>query len=259
MKTKDDVLRIWNDYIDTYKHIKDNIGKWLDEKHPLPFNELWDVFGDTTDDEIRGHYLLWVRYKRNRLFDIADKNRLCVNISDDYYQIELRELTHGISLDEFVSTMGVWCVRGELNSHLPKGVDVDKIDFEEILDEKFKAVDYDELYKSITESIDMLHYRLQDEAIENTVKEIDELVVGWTDDCAKFVEPAYKWKFDEAIRLIQDLKDDSDYAEGAALVYNFLADGDFNSWYYGGIHGRGNSILNIVGYVEALKNRERLD
>ena len=37
MKTKDDVLRIWNDYIDTYKHIKDNIGKWLDEKHPLPF------------------------------------------------------------------------------------------------------------------------------------------------------------------------------------------------------------------------------
>lgn len=84
-------------------------------------------------------------------------------------------------------------------------------------------------------------------------------MVGWTDDCAKFVEPAYKWKFDEAIRLIQDLKDDSDYAEGAALVYNFLADGDFNSWYYGGIHGCGNSILSIVGYVEALKNRERLD
>ena len=35
MKTKDDVLRIWNDYIDTYKHIKDNISKWLDEKHGM--------------------------------------------------------------------------------------------------------------------------------------------------------------------------------------------------------------------------------
>ena len=69
---------------------------------------------------------------------------------------------------------------------------MDKIDFEEILDEKFKAADYDELYKSITESIDMLHYRLQDEAIENTVKEIDDLVMDWTDNCAKFVEPAYK-------------------------------------------------------------------
>lgn len=43
MRTKDDVLGIWHDYIDTYKHIKDNIGKWLDEKHLLPFNELWDV------------------------------------------------------------------------------------------------------------------------------------------------------------------------------------------------------------------------
>lgn len=182
-----------------------------------------------------------------------------MKIGDDYYQIELRELNHGISLDEFVSTMGVWCVRGELNLHLPKGVDVDKIDFEELLDEKFNAADYDELYKSITESIDMLHYRLQDKAIENTVKEIDELVTGWIDDCAKFVEPAYKWKFDEAIRLMQDLKDDSDYAEGAALVYTFLADGDFNCWYHGGIHSCENSILNIVGYVEALKNGERLD
>ena len=105
----------------------------------------------------------------------------------------------------------------------------------------------------------MLHYRLQDEAIENTVKEISELVSDMADNCAKFVEPAYKWKFEEAIRLIQDLKDDSDYAESVALVYNFLASGDFNRWYHSGIHRRGNSILNIVGYVEALKNRERLD
>ena len=58
---------------------------------------------------------------------------------------------------------------------------------------------------------------------------------------------------------LQDLKDDSDYAESVALVYNFLASGDFNRWYHSGIHRRGNSILNIVGYVEALKNRERLD
>lgn len=261
MRTKEDVLGIWNDYIATYKHIKDNIGKWLDEKHPLPFNELWDVFGDTTDDEIRGHYLLWVRYKRNRIFDIIDKNRLWGNIGDDHYQIELRELTQGISLDEFVSTMGVWCVRGELNSHLPKGVNVDKIDFEEILDTKFTVADYDELYKSITESIDMLHYRLQDEAIKDTVKEINKLVSGMTDDCSKFMEPAYKSKFDEAIRLVQDLKDDVSYAEDVALIYNFLADGDFNHWYYGGIRGfhvRGTSILNIVGYVDAIKNRERI-
>lgn len=259
MKTKDDVLSIWNDYIATYKHIKDNIGKWLDEKHPLPFNELWEVFGDTTDEEIRGHYHLWVWRRKNRIFDVADKNRLWVNIEDDYYQIELRELTQGISLDEFISTMGVWCVRGELNSHLPKGVDVDKIDFEEILDTKFNESDYDELYKSITESIDMLHYRLQDEIIANTVKEISELVSDMTDNCARYVEPAYRWKFDEAIRLLQDLAGDTSYGEGVALIYKFLADGDFNHWYYGGIRGRGNSILNIVGYVESLKNRERLD
>ena len=259
MKTKDDVLGIWNEYIATYKHIRDNIGKWLDEKHPLPFNELWEVFGDTTDEEIRGHYHLWVWRRKNRIFDIADKNRLWANIEDDYYQIELRELTHGVSLDEFISTMGVWCVRGELNSHLPKGVDMDKIDFKEILDVKFNVSDYDELYKSITESIDMLHYRLQDEAIEKTVKEISELVRDMADNCAKFVEPAYKWKFDEAIRLIQDLKDDASYSESVALLYKVLADGDFNRWYYGGIHSRENSILSIVGYVEALKNGERLD
>ena len=84
-------------------------------------------------------------------------------------------------------------------------------------------------------------------------------MTDWTDDCAKFVEPAYKWKFDEAIRLIQDLKDDASYSESVALLYKFLANGDFNRWYHGGIHGRVNSILNIVGYVEALKNRERLD
>lgn len=231
----------------------------MDEKHPLPFNELWDVFGDTTDEEIRGHYHLWVWRSKNRIFDIADKHRLWANIEDDYYQIELRELTQGVSLDEFISTMGVWCVRGELNSHLPKGIDVDKIDFEEILDRKFDVSDYDELYKSITESIDMLHYRLQDEVIANTVKEISELVSDMTDNCARYVEPAYRWKFDEAIRLIQDLKDDASYSESVALLYRFLADGDFNRWYYGGIHSREISILNIVGYVEALKNGERLD
>lgn len=259
MRTKDDVLSIWNDYIATYKHIKDNIGKWLDEKHPLPFNELWDVFGDTTDEEIRGHYHLWEWRSKNRIFGIADKNRLWVNIEDDYYQIELRELTQGVSLDEFISTMGVWCVRGELNSYLPKGVDVDKINFEEILDTKFNRSDYDKLYESITESIDMLHYRLQDEVIANTVKEISEFVSDMTDNCARYVEPAYRWKFDEAIRLIQDLKDDASYSESVALLYKFLADGDFNRWYYGGIHSRENSILNIVGYVEALKNGERLN
>ena len=198
MRTKDDVLGIWNDYVATYKHIRDNIGKWLDEKHPLPFNELWEVFGDTTDEEIRGHYHLWEWRRKNRIFDIADKNRLWVNIEDDYYQIELRELMQGVSLDEFISTIGVWCVRGELNSHLPKGVDVDKINFEEILDMEFNQSDYDELYKSITESVDMLHYRLQDEVIANTVKEISELVSDMTDNCARYVEPAYRWKFDES-------------------------------------------------------------
>lgn len=262
MRTKADVLGIWNDYIAMYKHMGDNISKWLDEKHPLPFNELWEVFGDTTDSEIRGHYLLWVRYKRNRLFDIADKNGLFLHIDDDHYQIELRELTQGVSLDGFIPAMGLWCIRGVLQSYLPKSVHIDEINFEEILDAKFNESDYDDLYKSITESIDMLHYRLKDESITKTVAEINELVDSMTDDCAKFMEAVYKSKFDEAIRLLEDLKDDFDYEEDVSLIYNFLACGDFNRWYYGGIHGfyvRGTSILNIVGYVEALKNRERLD
>lgn len=259
MRTKEDILSVWHDYIVIYKHIRANIGKWLDEKHPLPFNELYEVFGDTLDEEIRGHYNSWVRDKRARLYNIAYKNGLSIFIDDDSYQLVLQEQTQGVSLNGFVGAMGLWCVRGNLQSYIPKSVRVDEVNLGEILDKKFNTNDYDELYKSITDSIDLLHFRLKDDAISKTVTEINELVDDMTDDCAKFMEDVYKSKFDEAIRLLQDLAGDTSYAEGVALIYKFLADGDFNHWYYGGIHGRGNSILNIVGYVEALKNRERLD
>ena len=42
-------------------------------------------------------------------------------------------------------------------------------------------------------------------------------------------------------------------------MYPLLADGQFNRRYYGGIHGHGDSILNITGYRIILKNPERLD
>ena len=61
MRTKDDVLSIWNDYIDEYKNIRENIGKLLDKQYPLPFNELWKVFGDVDDDLICNNYSYWVR------------------------------------------------------------------------------------------------------------------------------------------------------------------------------------------------------
>lgn len=38
-----------------------------------------------------------------------------------------------------------------------------------------------------------------------------------------------------------------------------LCHGQFDSWYYNGTHGQGDSILNISGYVEILRKPERLD
>ena len=58
---------------------------------------------------------------------------------------------------------------------------------------------------------------------------------------------------------MQYLIDYGCYGDSVSLLYIYLADGDFNRWYYGGIHSRENSIIKIVGYVEALKNGERLD
>lgn len=259
MRTKEDVLSIWNDYIDVYKHIRDNIGNWLNTKYPLPFNELWNIFGDTLDGDIRAQYNQWVQSERRRLYSIADKNGLSLYIDDDYCEILLREMTHGVSLKGFIPAMGQWCVRGELGSYLPKSKRVDEVDFEEILDRKFDEQDYDKLYKDITDSIDLLHFRLKDEAISKTVDEINKLVDGMTDDCAKFMEDVSKSKFNEVIHLLEDLKGDARYDEGVALVYNFLAGGDFNRWYYGVINGKRNLGASIDGYIEALKNTERLD
>lgn len=70
---------------------KKDVKKLLERKYPLPFNELWKVFGHDDDEFILDNYRLWVMVKRGQLFNIADKNRLDIHMEDDYYQLESRD------------------------------------------------------------------------------------------------------------------------------------------------------------------------
>lgn len=68
-----------------------DVNKLLNEKRPLPFNELWKVFGHEDDEFIGDSYSLWVMVKRGQLFNIADRHRLDINMENDYYQLESRD------------------------------------------------------------------------------------------------------------------------------------------------------------------------
>ena len=77
--------------METKDESRANINKLLNEKRPLPFNELWKVFGHDDDEFILDNYRLWVMVKRGQLFNIADKNRLDIHMEDDYYHLESRD------------------------------------------------------------------------------------------------------------------------------------------------------------------------
>lgn len=259
MRTKDDVLSIWNDYINEYKNIQATIGELLGKQYPLPFNELWKVFGDVDDDLICYGYSDWVRMKRGQLFTIADRNGLYPYIRDDHYELTLSELTQGVSLDEFIVAMGLWCIGGKLESYLPKSVSVDKINFEEILNEKFTIDYYNYLYASIADGINRLHYRFKAEAIEKTVAECNKLLEDIVGNCAKYLEADYHQKYNKAIKLLRELYGNSQDTSKLDEIFTLLGEGEFSRWYYSGIYGHGMPITGIVKLIKVLEQQAQQD
>ncbi len=170
-------------------------------------------------------------------------------------------MTHGVDLDEFIIKMGAWSLSGTLEGCVPNGVSVDEVSVDDIIKAAYgdEKPDYLVVYNAINVSRTRLHHRLKDNELKLTIKECDKLLEDAIGDCAKHMESVYKAKFEEVIHTLQYLEGDARYTEGVHKMYTLLADGQFNRWYYGGIHGNGDSILNITGYRIILKNPERLD
>ena len=171
----------------------------------------------------------------------------------------LGELTQGVSLDEFIVTMGLWCVGDKLQSHLPKSVSVDKINFEEILNEKFTMDYYNYLYAAIADGINRLHYRFKDEVIEKTVTECTKLLEDITGNCAKHLEAAYQQKYNKAIKLLRELYDNSQNTNKLDEIFTLLCEGQFSRWYYSGIYGHGMPINEIVELIQVLEQQLQQD
>ena len=90
---------------------KRDIKKLLDRKYPLPFNELWKVFGNEDDEFILDNYRLWVMVKRGQLFNIADRNRLDIYMEDDYYQLESRDFVPEEEIDKLLEDITGNCAK----------------------------------------------------------------------------------------------------------------------------------------------------
>lgn len=261
MKTKDNVKAVWDLYVDEYKHIRRNLKDWLSIDHPLPYPKLKEIFGDTLDEDIRTEFNEWVRMTNGKLHVIANKRELVFYSNFTHYNLGLQEMTHGVDLDEFIIKMGAWSLSGTLEGCVPNGVSVDEVSVDDIIKAAYgdEKPDYLAVYNAINVSRTRLHHRLKDNELKLAIKECDKLLEDAIGDCAKHMESVYKAKFEEVIHMLQYLEGDARYTEGVHKMYTLLADGQFNRWYYGGIHGHGDSILNIAGYRAILKNPERLD
>ena len=105
----------------------------------------------------------------------------------------------------------------------------------------------------------MLEFRLKDSELKQAIKECDEVLRNAIEDCSKHMESVYKERYNEALHLLEQLSGNAQYVEGVEFMNKLLCHGQFDSWYYSGTHGQGDSILNIIGYVEILRKPERLD
>lgn len=250
---------MWNEYVSVYKHIRATIGAKLNEQHPLPFNELRKIFGHEGCDFIDDSYALWVDMRFRRLFNVADRNGLWIHWGEnnEYYQLELRELNNDVTLDDFVKKMGIWSIEGDLGYYLPKGVSIDKVDINKVLDTHFEEYDYGRLCKVIENAIDRFHYRLKDKAIELTVKECDEELNDAIGDCAKHLEATYHQLYNKAIKLIGELSENSENVGKLEEAYALLCNGEFSRWYYSGIYSHGMPINEIVELIDNLNRAKQ--
>lgn len=261
MKTKDDVKAAWDLYVDEYKHIRRNLKDWLSIEHPLPYPKLKEIFGDTLDEDIRTEFNVWTRLTDGKLYDIANKHGLAFYSAFTHYNLGLREVIHGVELDAFIVKMGAWCLEGILQGCVADDVSVDEVSVDEIINAAYgnETPDYLALYNAINVARTRLHYRLKDNELKLAIKECDKLLEDAIGDCAKHMESVYKEKFDRVVHILQYLEGDARYTKSIQEFYSLLADGQFNRWYYGGIHGNGDSISNITSYLIILKNPERID
>lgn len=261
MTSKRDVINSWNEYVSVYKHVRATIGDKLNEKHPLPFNELWKTFGHEECDFIDDCYDLWVSTRFRRLFNVANRHLLDIHWGEnnEYYQLELRELNHDVTLDDFILTMGTWAVEGDLGYYLPKGVNVDEIDIGKVIDAHFEKYDYGRLCKVIENAIDRFHYRLKDEVIELAVKECNGELSDSIGNCAKYLEATYHQLYNKAIKLIDELSENPENARKLEEAYALLCNGEFSRWYYSGIYGHGMAINEIVELIDNLNRAKQVN
>lgn len=260
MRTKEDVIGSWNLYIDTYKHLSRNIGNWLNIEHPVPFEDFKKIFADTGVAEIHGEYAEWIRQTNNKLHVIVEKHGLSYYPSWTHYKIGLQELAYGGKLEDFIVKMGAWCLGDRLSRCITDGVSVDAVSLDDIIQCCYgdEEPDYLTMYNDIESARGRLSFRLKDNKLKLAIKECDNLLKDAIGDCAKHMESIYKEQYDEALRLLEYLRGDARYAEGVEFINNLLCDGQFNRWYYNGIHGQGDAITNITGYINILRHPERL-
>lgn len=264
MTSKRDVLQTWNEYVSVYKHIRATIGDKLNEQHPLPFNELRKIFGHKECDFIDDSYAFWVDTRFRRLFKVADQNGLGIHWGEDneYYQLELRELSYSMNLDDFIKRMGIWSVEGDLGDYLKGGVGgigIDEVDISKLLDAHFNYDDYGRLCKLIKNAIDRLNYRLKVKSIELAVKECDEELNDAIGNCAKHLEATYHQLYNKAIKLIGELSENSKNVRKLEEAYALLCNGEFSRWYYSGIYGHGMPINEIVELIKVLEQQVQQD
>ena len=261
MRTKDDVIAAWNLYIDTYKHLSRNIGNWLNIEHPVPFEDFKKIFADTGVAEIHGEYAEWIRQTNNKLHVIVEKHGLSYYPSWTHYKIGLQELAYGGKLEDFIVKMGAWCLGDRLSRCIPDGVSVDAVSLDDIIQCCYGdgEPDYLKMYNDIEVARGQLSFRLKDSELKQAIKECDEVLRNAIEDCSKHMESVYKERYNEALHLLEQLSGNAQYVEGVEFMNKLLCHGQFDSWYYNGTHGQGDSILNIIGYVEILRKPERLD
>lgn len=261
MINKYDVQGAWNVYINEYKDLRQKISRLLETELPLPFEHFKKIFGDTDDSGIRSAYAEWVRQTNNKLHVIVGKHGLCYYPSWTHYNVGLQELAYGDKFEDFIKRMGAWCLGDHFDKCIPNGVSVDELSSDDIIKYYYgdDEVDYITLYNTIEAGRGRLAFRLKDSESKLAINECDKVLRNAIEDCSKHMESVYRERYGEALHLLEQLRGKPQYEESVTFMDKLLCHSQFDRWYYDGTHGQGDSILNIVGYIEILRKPDRLD
>ena len=157
--------------------------------------------------------------------------------------------------------MGAWCLGYRFDKCIPDGVSIDELSLDDIVKYCYGNgevdVDYTALYNAIEVARGQLSFRLKDYELKQAIKECDEVLRNAIEDCSKHMESVYKAKFDEAMKLLHELYDNPKTHGKLYEIYTSLCEGQFIPWYYGGIHGNGMPINEIVELIDIIKRVEK--